>query len=127
MDVDSNLVKEMDIPLPGMPMLHAMSLTKNYIVIFDLPVTVSSMALGTGASCRFRWDNNHEARVGLMPRNGTDKDVVLSSISQNYAYHLMNTYEDEDGQIVVDICRYEKMFAADTNGPFGDSLPRLDR
>ena len=127
MDADANLAKVVDIPLPSMSMLHDMSLTKNYIVIFDLPVTVSFMALGTGSSFPFRWDNDHEARVGVMPRNGTGKDMVWSSISQNYAYHPMNAYEDENGQIVVDICRYEKMFAADTNGPFGDSLPRLDR
>jgi carotenoid cleavage dioxygenase len=127
MDSDAGLVKSVDIPMPGMCMIHDMSLTENYVVIYDLPVTLSFMALGTGASFPFRWDNEHEARVGLMPRDGGPNDIIWSSVSQNYAYHPMNAYEDSDGNVVIDICRYDRMFDQDTNGPFGDSLPRLDR
>jgi len=127
MDSEASLVKSVDIPMPGMCMIHDMSLTENYVVIYDLPVTISFMALGTGASFPFRWDNEHEARVGLMPRDGGPNDIIWSSVSQNYAYHPMNAYEDSDGNVVIDICRYDRMFDQDTNGPFGDSLPRLDR
>ena len=127
MDAAASQVKSIDIPMPGMSMIHDMSLTENYIVIYDLPVTVSFMALGTGSSFPFRWDNDHEPRVGLMPRGGEPKDISWSSVSQNYAYHPMNAYEDSEGNVVIDICRYDRMFDQDTNGPFGDSLPRLDR
>ncbi len=126
-DTEANLVKSVDIPLPGMPMIHDMSLTNNYVVIYDLPVTLSFQALALGADFPFRWDDDHEPRVGLMPRDGSAKDIVWCPVSPNYAYHPMNAYEDNDGNVVVDICRYERMFNADTNGPFGDSLPRLDR
>jgi len=126
-DEDGDLAEEKEIPMPGMTMIHDMSLTKNYAVIFDLPVTLSFVALGTGADFPFRWDPEHEPRVGLLPRNGSAKDIIWSSIKPNYAYHPMNAYEDETGKVVIDICRYETMFDKDTNGPFGDSLPRLDR
>lgn len=126
-DAEGEWADEMDIPMNGMPMIHDMSLTPNYAVVFDLPVTLSFMALGTGASFPFRWDNDHEPRVGLIPRNGEAKDIIWSPVSPNYAYHPMNAYEDPAGNVVIDICRYDRMFDQDTHGPFGDSLPHLDR
>lgn len=126
-DADGEWADETEIPMPGMPMIHDMSLTKNYAVIFDLPVTLSFLALGTGATFPFRWDNEYEARVGLLPRGGDPQQIVWRSISQNYAYHPMNAYEDTDGNVVIDIVRYDRMFDEDVLGPFGDSLPRLDR
>ncbi len=127
MDTEAKVAKNIDIPMPGMTMIHDMSLTENYVVIFDLPVTISFTALAMGADFPFRWDTGHEPRVGLMPRNGEAKDIVWSPVSANYSYHPMNAFEDEAGNVVIDICRYERMFDADINGPFGDSLPRLDR
>jgi len=126
-DEDGGLAEETEIPLSGMPMIHDMSLTKNYAVVYDLPVTLSFLALAGGAGFPFRWDNEHEARVGLLPRDGSAKDIIWSSLAPNYSYHPMNAYEDAAGRVVIDICRYEKMFDQDTQGPFGDSLPRLDR
>lgn len=126
-DEEGEWADEIEIPMQGMSMIHDMSLTQNYAVIFDLPVTLSFIALGTGASFPFRWDDDHEPRVGLLPRNGEAKDVIWSPIKPNYAYHPMNAYEDEQGDVVIDIVRYERMFDQDTNGPFGDGLPRLDR
>ena len=127
MDVDAQLVRTEKIPLGGMSMVHDMSITENYIVIYDLPVTVSLIALGTGSTFPFRWDDDYAARVGLMPKDGSASDIIWSDVKPNYAYHPMNAYEDAEGNVVIDICRYDRMFDSDTNGPFGDSLPRLDR
>ena len=102
-DAEGDLVEDMAIPMPGMTMIHDMSLTENYAVIFDLPVTLSFVALGTGASFPFRWDNDHEPRVGLLPRDGEASDIIWSPITPNYAYHPMNAYEDAEGNVVIDI------------------------
>ena len=127
MDKEAKLVKSMDISLSGMSMVHDMSLTEHYAIIFDFPVTLSFVALGLGADFPFRWDEDHEARVGLLPRRGETNDIIWCSVSQNYSFHPMNAFEDEEGNVIIDICRYDRMFADDTNGPFGDSLPKLDR
>ena len=124
---DGHTVKSMEIPLAGMTMIHDMALTERYVVIMDLPVTVSFLALGTGYRFPFRWDPEHEPRIGLLPRDGGPGDIVWSPISPQAAFHPMNAYEQPDGQVVIDVCRYDRMFEADVNGPFGDSLPRLDR
>ena len=127
MDAEANTAKVVDIPMPAMSMIHDMSITKNFVVIYDFPVTLSFMALATGSRFPFRWDPEHEARVGLMPRNGGPEEIVWSPVSQSYAYHPMNAYETEGGNVIVDICRYDRMFDGDINGPFGDSTPKLDR
>ncbi len=126
-DANGEWADETEIPLPGMPMIHDMSLTENYAVIFDLPVTLSFIALATGASFPFRWDDEYEPRVGLLPRGGSPEDIIWRGITQNYAYHPMNAYEDIAGNVVIDIVRYDRMFDRDVYGPFGDSAPRLDR
>lgn len=124
---DGELAEETKIELPGMPMIHDMSLTENYAVVYDLPVTLSFLALAGGADLPFRWDSEYEPRVGLLPRGGEARDIIWSSVAPNYSYHPMNAFEDADGKVVIDICRYERMFDQDVRGPFGDSLPRLDR
>ena len=94
-------------------MIHDMSLTENYAVIFDLPVTLSFIALATGASFPFRWDDEYEPRVGLLPRGGSPEDIIWRGITQNYAYHPMNAYEDIAGNVVIDIVRYDRMLDRD--------------
>jgi len=124
---DGELAAETEVALPGMPMIHDMSLTENYAVVFDLPVTLSFLALGTGSQLPFRWDDEYEPRVGLLPRGGESGDIIWSPLQPSYTYHPMNAYEDDSGHVVIDVCRYERMFENDVRGPFGDSLPRLDR
>ncbi len=126
-DAEGDLAHEVDIPMQGMSMIHDMSITKNYAIVYDFPVTLSFVALGTGASFPFRWDPEHPARVGLLPREGSAEDVVWCPVSQQYAYHPMNAYEDADGNVVIDIVRYDSMFDSDVRGPFGDSIPTLSR
>ena len=126
-DSTGDLRHEVEIPLPGMPMVHDMSLTPSYVVIFDLPVTLSFMALAGGATFPFRWDEEYEPRVGLLPRNGTAKDIIWSPISPQAVFHPMNAYEDAEGRVVIDIMTYRTLFKDDVRGPFGDSAPRFDR
>lgn len=121
------VTKSVDIPVPGMIMVHDMSLTEHYAVIYDLPVTVSPWLLAQGRSFPFAWNDDYAARVGLLPRDGTAEDIVWCDVGQCYVFHPMNAYEDAEGRVVVDLCRYERMFKEDTYGPFGDSLATLER
>lgn len=124
---DGRVSRTVDIPVPGMIMLHDMSLTEHYAVIYDLPVTVSMDLLGKGMRFPFGWNDAHEPRVGLLPRDGRAEDIIWCPVNPCYVFHPMNAFEDESGRVVIDLCRYERMFDADHNGPFGDSLATLDR
>jgi carotenoid cleavage dioxygenase len=122
---DGRVKRTDDVVVAGMTMLHDMSLTANYVVVFDLPVTIDIQLAQAGMRFPFAWNDDYEPRVGLLPRNGGT--VVWASVDPCYVFHPMNAYEDNEGRVVVDVCRYERMFAADHHGPFGDSLATLDR
>jgi len=77
----------------------------------------------------YRWDANYPARIGVMPREGGNKDVRWFDIEPCYVYHPLNAYsETRDGAevLVLDVVRYDRMFDRDLRGP-GDSRPTLDR
>jgi carotenoid cleavage dioxygenase len=123
---DGRVTKTLDIPLPGMVMVHDMSLTRKYAVIYDLPVTVDA-ELAMAGRFPFRWNRDYEPRIGLLPRDGGVDDIVWCAIAPCYGYHPVNAYDAPDGTVVIDICRYERMFDHDVLGPAGDGLPTLDR
>jgi 8'-apo-carotenoid 13,14-cleaving dioxygenase len=116
------------IKLPGMSMVHDMSITQKYAVVYDLPVTVDlNLALGSKFTFPFRWNPDYGARIGLMPLGGDGSSINWYELEPCYGYHPMNAYETADGKVVIDICRYEKMFEHDIYGPAGECLPTLDR
>lgn len=125
---DGRVRSTLDIPLPGRSMIHDMSLTEHYVVIYDLPVVLDVRAAARdGVTFPFRWSDDYGARVGLLPRGGTADQIIWCEVGPCYVFHPLNAYEDGHGCVVVDVCRYERLFDRDVLGPAGDSLPTLDR
>jgi len=124
--VDGRVNRTVDIPL-GMTMLHDMSLTGRYAVVYDQPVTVD-IDLAFAGRFPFRWTPDYGNRIGLLPRDGEADDIVWIDIPLGYAFHPLNSYDTPDGKVVIDICNYPRMFDADILGPFGDrALAKLER
>lgn len=125
---DGTMTKTIQINAPTMPMVHDMALTQNYAVVLDLPVAVDLDLAFAGARFPVRWFDDYDARLGLLPRSAdTEAEIIWCSIEPCFAYHPLNSYDLDDGRVVIDICRYDKMFDKDRNGPFRDSLPQLER
>jgi 8'-apo-carotenoid 13,14-cleaving dioxygenase len=123
---DGTVSRTVDIPL-GMTMLHDMSLTARYAIVYDQPCTVD-LDLAFAGRFPFRWNPDYGNRVGLLPRDGDAADIVWIDLPIGYAFHPMNSYDTPDGKVVIDICNYPKMFDQDLLGPFGDAnLGRLER
>jgi carotenoid cleavage oxygenase len=77
----------------------------------------------------YTWNDSYPARIGVMPREGGNKDVRWFDIEPCYVYHPLNAYSEvRDGSevLVLDVVRYERMFDRDRRGP-GDTAPTLDR
>jgi 8'-apo-carotenoid 13,14-cleaving dioxygenase len=123
---DGKVRRTVDIPTPGMVMVHDMSLTSRYAVVYDLPVTVD-LDLAFAGRFPFRWNPGYGSRVGLLPREGQASDIVWIDAPLRYSFHPMNAYDTDDGRVVIDLCVYEKIFDNDIQGPFGDSWARLER
>jgi carotenoid cleavage dioxygenase len=127
---DGRVRRTVDVKVPGMVMLHDMSLTQRYAVVYDLPVTVS-FDLAMKQSFPFAWNPDYGSRLGLLPREGEGDDVVWIDAPICYSFHPMNAYDvvggPDDGKVVIDLCVYDRMFDTDVLGPFGDNFARLER
>jgi carotenoid cleavage dioxygenase-like enzyme len=124
---DGRVRRTVEIPVTDMPMIHDMSLTEKYAVVYDLPVTVNLDVMSRGYSFPFAWAPGRPAHVGLLPRSGEAGDIVWCEVDPCYVFHPLNAYDTDDGNVVVDVCRYERLFEHDLNGPFGDAMPTFDR
>ncbi len=122
---DGRVRRTVDIPL-GMTMLHDMSLTSRFAIVYDQPCTVD-LNVAFAGQFPFRWNPEYGNRVGLLPREGEASDIIWIDVPNGYSFHPMNAYDTADGKVIVDLCNYATMFDADVRGPFGDNLARLER
>jgi carotenoid cleavage dioxygenase-like enzyme len=104
---DGKLVQSEEIDVKGPTMMHDWNITRNHVIFMDLPM-VFDLALAAKGSMPIRWSDDYGARLGVMPRNGTNADVVWHEIDPCYVFHPMNAYEDGD-DIVLDVARFEKL------------------
>jgi carotenoid cleavage dioxygenase len=74
----------------------------------DLPA-VFNLELAMSGDMPIRWDDSYPARLGVMPRNGTDADVRWYDINPCYVFHPMNSYEEGDN-IVLDVARFDHIW-----------------
>jgi carotenoid cleavage dioxygenase len=123
---DGTLTRTEAIDIPGPVMIHDFGVTASRVVFLDLPV-VFDMNLAATQPFPFTWRPEHGARVGVMPRSGGNADIVWIDIEPSYVYHPLNTYDDADGNIVMDVVRYADMFATEVHGPGSSAGPTLDR
>src|SRR5258706_7954395 len=85
-DRDARVRKVVDIETTGSTMLHDMSLTESFAVIYDLPVVFDMDMAMTGVGLPYRWDNDYPARVGLLPRDGVAGGARGVQVDQCYAF-----------------------------------------
>jgi carotenoid cleavage dioxygenase len=95
------------IDIPNMVMMHDFNVTRNHVVFMDLPVCLDLSQLSTGFPFKFNRDAG--ARLGVMPRNGTNADVKWIDIDPCYVFHPVNAHE-ENGNIVLHVSRMDSAF-----------------
>lgn len=121
-DATGSVRRELAIPVIHGPSVHDCALTARYVLVFDLPVTFSMKALLGGFRFPYRWNRDHRARVGLLPREGSAEDIVWCDVDPCYVFHVANAWDREDGAVVADVCVYETMFDGGMKGPNGRNL-----
>lgn len=73
----------------------------------------------------YKWNPSHPARVGIMPREGGNRDVRWFNVEPCHVFHPLNAYDIDDG-LVLDVVRHPSMFVTDFNGP-DEGASTLDR
>ncbi|MEM6898315.1 MAG: carotenoid oxygenase family protein [Pseudomonadota bacterium] len=123
---NGDLLNEVSIPLAGKTQIHDMSITKNYAIIYDLNVEFDLFMLRK-TTLPIRWKNRRESRIGVLPKDGSDKDVMWFHVDPCYVYHPMNAYETDDGKLIIDVSHYRRASEKDFYGPLGDTNPKIYR
>ena len=116
-DADGQVRREEPIAVRHGPSVHDCMITRNYVLVFDLPVTFSMKTLLAGQPFPYAWNPAHGARVGLLPREGRGADIRWCDVDPCYVFHACNAFETEDGAVVVDVAVHDTMFADSTQGP----------
>lgn len=122
-DAQGKVRREEPIHVQHGPSIHDCMITANYVIILDLPVTFSMQALLAGYGFPYAWNPSHKARVGLLPREGKNDDIIWCDVAPCYVFHPANAYEAPDGTVVLDVCAHRTMFADSTQGPDSDACP----
>jgi carotenoid cleavage dioxygenase len=110
------------IDLPHTPMIHDVAFTASSIVVLDLPVTFQHKDARTGppwgqqTGFPWFWDEQRDARVGLLPRDGDVGRLRWFQAPRCFVFHFLNAYDDGD-RTVVDVVRHPRIFATDRSGP----------
>jgi carotenoid cleavage dioxygenase len=124
-NADGDLVRSEDIDIKGPSMVHDFAITERNVVFLDLPVVFDFDLVGK-RPFPAAWNPDYGARVGVMPRDGGNADVRWFDVELCYVFHPLNAYDNDDGNVVLDVARHPKMFDTDIYGP-AELPPTLDR
>lgn len=89
------------VELPGPRLPHDMGLTKNYVVLHDLPIVFSESGLRNSM-----WQikmADQPARFGVVPRRGRGDEIKWFETDTCYIYHVINTWEEGD-EVIMTAC-----------------------
>lgn len=113
---DGKLVQSEEIEVPGPTMMHDFMITESRAIFMDLPV-VFDLPAAIAGTMPFKWSDDYGARIGIMPRTGSNADVVWFEIEPCYIFHAMNAWDDGE-KVVYDVCRMSEIWrdAGDMQG-----------
>ncbi len=114
---DGRVVREEPIAVQHGPSIHDCAITARHVVVMDLPVTFSMKALIGGHSFPYRWNPEHRARIGLLPRDARGTGIQWIDVDPCYIFHVANAFDLPDGRVVMDAVVYDTMFAQSVLGP----------
>lgn len=122
-DASGTVTREEPVSVQHGPMIHDCMITKNYIIILDLPCTFSMKALLGGSQFPYQWNPSHQARIGLLRRDGRGADTIWCHVEPCYIFHPANAYEQADGTVIFDSCVHNRMFDDGAQGPDSTDVP----
>ena len=93
------LVQRTPISVTGPTMMHDMAATRDHAIFMDLPA-IFDFELAMKGGMPIRWSDDYPARFGVMPREGTDADVLWFDVKPGYCFHTLNAVDEGDETVV---------------------------
>ena len=108
LDSNGNLAHSAEIEVPGPTMMHDFMITRDHAIFMDLPVTFDLQKALKG-DIPIGWDESYGARIGILPRFGTNADIRWFEVNPCYVFHPMNAWV-EGSKVVCDVGHHEYMW-----------------
>ncbi|MEV0613102.1 carotenoid oxygenase family protein [Nonomuraea sp. NPDC050404] len=95
------VVQRRVVDVPRATMMHDFAITRNHIVLMDLPVVFDPAQAAAGGP-PWRWDDAHRARFGVLARTaGDDAPVRWFDVEPCFVWHTMNAFENPAGDMIT--------------------------
>jgi carotenoid cleavage dioxygenase len=117
LDTTGKIRRTVDVPVHGRPVVHDCALTERYAIFLDGPVAYSDELLAQGYDFPFMWGFEYPTRWVLIPRDGTDGDVISAEVERWAVFHILGAYDLPDGRVALIGPSNARMFVTDRTGP----------
>ena len=108
LDAKGDLAHTAEIEVPGSTMMHDFMITREHAIFMDLPVTFN-LEKAIAGDIPIGWDESYGARIGILPRFGTNEDIRWFEIDPCYVFHPLNAHVD-GSKVVCQVGRHEYMW-----------------
>jgi carotenoid cleavage dioxygenase len=121
-DQTGALIHSEEVPVAAPTMIHSFAITDSDVIFWELPVLFDATGMDVHGF-PYLWDDSYGARIGIMPLGGPASEIKWVEIEPAYVFHELNAYREGD-EVVIDVCRYDRMMDRER---FGDFPPHLHR
>ena len=104
-DAAGQLMSSTSIRGPFAALIHDFAITRDFVVVWFCPVTVSIKRAMAGGP-PIAWEPDYGTQIGVIPRKGAAEDVRWFSAGARMAWHAMNAFND-GSMIYVDVCEQD--------------------
>jgi carotenoid cleavage dioxygenase len=123
-DPNGKVRRAVVIPVKDGPLIHDCAITARFVIVMDMPLTISLRTVMSGHGFPYRWNPRHAARIGLLPREGEAEDIIWTPIEPCFVFHIANAYDLPDGRVAINVIAYDRMFA--DGDALEETVPRLE-
>lgn len=126
-DEQGELIHVTKILLQHGPMIHDCLITAQDVIVFDFPLTFSFSHLLQGKSVPYQWNEQHEARIGVLPKYGSAEKIQWFKIASCFVFHAANAYRDEQHRIILDVVVHPNTFEHSQHAAYENQHAILER
>lgn len=101
-DKTGRIVNEVWFKVPYVGIQHDIAITQKYIVFPVIPRVTSEARLKSGEPM-WEWDGSKPTMVGILPRDGSAKDIRWFKGPARNTLHFLNAVDTKDGKVVMDL------------------------
>jgi len=111
-EADGTLSHSARIEIPAPVMMHDLAITETRVIFLDMPVVFDFNLALAGDDFPFRWRPENGTRLGIMPHDGTNDDVIWIEIDPCYVFHTLNAWDDptDPARVVLEAVRHLDLF-----------------